>query len=230
MRTRTNLIEQLSSFDPDERLVTLRGFFDCHHRLVVSFAHRALQRAKSRGDFVPFEPDEVAHGAYLRLEARLKRARLIIVRGWGGWCSYVKRAVLSTARDAKRRAQRAQRSQQIPTFGVQEDSGPHLHAMRHFKYWFGPVASNEPSNTDLETVTIQAGVECSQRSDSKNQTQLVMEAASRCLTRPQYELFRRFVDQVAGDAYTVAQAAKRIGAPAEKIHAVLRAIRAQVAA
>jgi hypothetical protein len=227
MRTPTHLIEQLSSLDPDERLAALRGFFDCHHRLVASFAHRALQHAKSRGDFVPSEPDEVADGVYQRLEARLKAQRLIIVRGWGGWCSYVKRAVLRTVRDAKRRAQR---SQQIPGFGVQEDSGSHRHAMRHFKYWVGPLASNEPSNPDLESVIIQAGVECNQRSDAKDHAQRVMEVASRCLTRSQYALFRRFVDQLAGDACTVAQAARRIGATAQEIHAVLRAIRAQVAA
>jgi hypothetical protein len=227
MRTPTHLIEQLSSLDPVERLAALRDFFDCHHRLVASFAHRALQHAKSRGDFVPFEPDDVAHGAYQRLGAQLKAQRLIIVRGWGGWCGYVKRAVLWTVRDAKRHAHR---SQQIPGFGVQEDSGSHRYAMRHFKYWFGPLASNEPSNQDLESVAIQAGVECNQRSDAKDQAQRVMEVASRCLTRSQYALFRRLVDQFAGDPYTVAQAAKRIGAPAEKIHAVLGAIRVQVAA
>jgi len=227
MRAPTHLIDQLSSPSYRDRLAALEVFWIEHRRLVAFYTHRALTRAAARGAFVAIEPHDLMNGAGKRLVSRLKSQPLNVVRGWGGWCSYVERAVLSAVRDAERSSQR---SKDEAEHGVAEGAESHLHAMRRLKRWRGSLASTAPSTLELESVTIRQSMDCNERCDAKNQAERVVAAASLCLTPPQYALFRRYVDQLAGDACTVAQAARRIGAPAEEIHAVLNAIRAQVAA
>jgi hypothetical protein len=224
MRTTTDLINDLSSSAPSDRLSAFNGLFPLHRPLVATYASKRLTRVALAGEPVELSPDDVVHQVYVAMYHRIAGNALAMGRGRPAWYRYVRKTVASTVNDAHRRRDHLS---DLDSGSVSEKSRSHHRGRARARKFTGFVAQSKNASEPFEA----AAANCVNplinmaRAEEIEQGMGIVKLACTRLTNEERQLLAKVWDAYRGAASSVAQVGKAIGVPARQIHALFDSIR-----
>lgn len=224
MRTTSDLINDLSSPAPSDRLSAFDGLFPMHRSLVATYASKHLTRVALAGEPVELSPDDVVNQVYVAMHHRIAGDALALGRGLPAWYCYVRKTVASTVNDAHRR--RAPLSD-LDKGGVSEDSPSHQRRRVRVRKFTGFVAQSKNASEPFELAAancVNPSINMARAEEIEHGMGIVNSACTR-LTDEERQLLEQVWGAYRGAASSVAQVGKAIGVPARKIHALFDSIR-----
>jgi hypothetical protein len=224
MRTTTDLINDLSSSAPSDRLSAFDGLFPMHRSLVATYASKRLTRVALAGEPVELSPDDVVNQVYVAMHHRIAGDALALGRGLPAWYCYVRKTVASTVNDAHRRRDHLS---DLDSGGVSAESSSHHRGRVRVKKFTGFVAHSSNVSGPLESAAASCvnPVEILMRAEATECGMAIVNSACTRLTDEERQLLEQVWGAYQGAASSVAQVGKAIGVPARKIHALFDSIR-----